>query len=319
MQIKNHVPCTVMSCIVMLLSHISLAQNSLSNILDKEINDKESQQKRFVYATFKGTHLVNANTIETIKKKELDFRVAHRFGDIGGEFGGEKRFFGLDNSTDIKISFDYGISNRLSFGIGRAKGATAVRQLYEASMKFKLIRQSENGGLPITVTAFSNVVATSMTSNIKPNTPDHFDKFEDRLSFAEELLIGCKLSDGFSLMVMPVFIHTNYVIANDDNNVYAIGVAGRLKITKRMSLVADYYKVYRSQQSIDRFKADGLTFYNPLGAGFEFETGGHVFDLTFTNCTAILENQFIPYTTTTWKMGQFRWGFNLSRIFSFKK
>lgn len=142
-----------MSCIVMLLSHISLAQNSLSNILDKEINDKESQQKRFVYATFKGTHLVNANTIETIKKKELDFRVAHRFGDIGGEFGGEKRFFGLDNSTDIKISFDYGISNRLSFGIGRAKGATAVRQLYEASMKFKLIRQSENGGLPITVTA----------------------------------------------------------------------------------------------------------------------------------------------------------------------
>jgi hypothetical protein len=319
MQKKYPVSYALVSCIVLLFSKISYGQNNLSNMLDKEVNEKESKKRHFVYATFKGTHLINAHTIETIKKRELDFRVAHRFGDIGGEFGGEKRFFGIDNSTDIKISFDYGLSNRLTFGIARAKGSTAVRQLYEASLKLKLIRQSENGGLPITVTAFSNVVATSMTSNTKLNTPDHFDKFSDRLSFVGELLIGCKISEGFSLMVMPVFVHTNYVIANDENDVYAIGVAGRLKITKRMGLVADYYKVFRNQASIDKFKADGLTFYNPLGAGFEFETGGHVFDLTFTNCTAILENQFIPYTTTTWKMGQFRWGFNLSRIFSFKK
>ncbi|AEV97305.1 hypothetical protein A4D02_16940 [Niastella koreensis] len=319
MEIKDHVSYIVMFVMALCYSGFSIAQSNLSNMLDKEISNKENNRRHFVYATFKGTHLVNANTIETIKGRELDFRVSHRFGDIGGEFGGEKRFFGLDNSTDIKISFDYGISDRLNFGIARAKGATAVRQLYEASLKFKLIRQGEEEGMPITVTAFSNVVATSMPSNVKPNTPDHFEKFQDRLSFAGELMIGCKISDGLSIMVMPVFVHTNYVIANDDNNVYAIGVAGRLKLTRRMSLVADYYKVYRSQQSIDKFKADGLTFYNPLGAGFEFETGGHVFDLTFTNCTAILENQFIPYTTTTWKMGQFRWGFNLSRIFSFKK
>jgi len=319
MQNKYPVSYALMSCIVFFLSKIGFGQNNLSNILDKEVNDRENSKRHFIYATFKGTHLINAHTIETIKKRELDFRVAHRFGDIGGEYGGEKRFFGLDNSTDIKISFDYGISNRLTFGIGRAKGATAVRQLYEASLKLKLIRQSENGGLPVTVTAFANAVATSMTSNVKPNTPDHFDTFNDRLSFVGELLIGCKISDGFSLMVMPVTVHTNYVIANDENDVYAIGVAGRLKITKRMGLVADYYKVFRNQKSIDKFKADGLTFYNPLGVGLEFETGGHVFDLTFTNCTSILENQFIPYTTTTWKMGQFRWGFNLSRIFSFKK
>jgi hypothetical protein len=303
----------------LLFSITGYAQNSLSDILEKEVKEKERTKKHFVFATFKGTHLINARTVETVKKKELDFRVSHRFGDIGGEFGGEKHFFGLDNSTDIKISFDYGISDRLTFGIGRAKGATAVRQLYEATLKFKLIRQSENGGLPFSVTAFANAVATSMTSNVKPNTPDHFEKFSDRLSFVGQLLIGCKISDGFSLMVIPAVVHSNYVIGNDENDVYAIGVAGRLKITKRMGLVADYFRVFRSQESIDRFKADGLTFYNPLGVGLEFETGGHVFNLTFTNCTAILENQFIPYTSTTWNMGQFRWGFNLSRIFSFKK
>lgn len=305
--------------VIFLISKTGFAQNSLSDILEKEVKEKENKKRHFAYATFKGTHLINARTVETIKRNELDFRVSHRFGDIGGEFGGEKHFFGLDNSTDIKISFDYGISNRLTFGIARAKGSTAVRQLYEANLKFKLVRQGENGGAPVTVTAFVNTVATSMNSNVKPNTPDHFEKFSDRLSFTGQLLIACKIADGFSLMLMPTAVHTNYVVQNDENDVYALGVAGRLKITPRMGLVADYFKVFRTQASIDKFKTDGLTFYNPLGVGLEFETGGHVFDITFTNCTAILENQFIPYTSTTWNMGQFRWGFNLSRIFSLKK
>jgi len=319
MQKIHRVRLSILTILVFIFSGSGFAQNRLSDALDKEVSTKENNKKHFAYATFKGTHLINARTIETIKKHELDFRVSHRFGDLGGEFGGIKRFYGLDNSTDIKISFDYGISDRLTFGIGRAKGATDIRELYEASLKFKMIRQGDDEGWPITVTAFVNTVASGMTSNVKPNTPDHFEKFSDRLSFAGEVFIASKISDGFSLMVIPAYIHTNYVIASDVNDVYAIGVAGRLKITKRMGLVADYFKVFRDQKSIDKFKANGLTFYNPLGVGLEFETGGHVFDLTFTNCTSILENQFIPYTTTTWKMGQFRWGFNLSRIFSLKK
>src|SRR4051812_26025943 len=117
MQLKNHVRYAFISSVILLFSKTGVGQGNLSNLLDKEVKEKESKKRHFVYATFKGTHLVNANTVETIKKNELDFRVAHRFGDIGGEFGGEKRFFGLDNSTDIKISFDYGISDRLTFGI----------------------------------------------------------------------------------------------------------------------------------------------------------------------------------------------------------
>ena len=120
-------------------------------------------------------------------------------------------------------------------------------------------------------------------------------------------------------MLMPTCVHTNYVTSNDQNTIYAIGIGVRLKLSKRMALVFDYFKIFRSNDSKNRFEATGLTFYNPLGAGIQFETGGHVFDFTFTNSTAILENQFIPYTTTSWTEWRFRWGFNLSRIFSFKK
>lgn len=296
-----------------------LAQDSLSNLLDKEMTQQTAGNKQFTYATFKGTQLVNSRTIETIGKHDLDFRVSHRFGDIGGEFGGEKGFFGLENSTDVKISFDYGITNRLTAGISRSKGATAVRQLYEASIKYKWLRQTDDGKMPFTVTSFSNAVVSSMASNVKANTPDHFNSFNDRLSFTNQLLIARKFSDRLSLMVMPTWIHTNYVTHNDQNDIYAIGIGGRLKLNNRMALIADYYRVFRTPASTNSFKDNGLAFYNPLGAGIEFETGGHVFDFTFTNSTAILENQFVPYTTTSWSQWRFRWGFNLSRIFSLKK
>lgn len=296
-----------------------LAQDSLSILLDKEVNQQMAGKKQLTYATFKGTQLVNSRTIETLGKHDLDFRVSHRFGDIGGEFGGEKNFFGLENSTDVKISFDYGISNRLTAGISRSKGATSVRQLYETSLKYKILRQTDDNKMPVTVTAFSNAVVSSMASNAKANTPDHFNTFSDRLSFTNQLMIARKFSGNLSLMIMPTWVHTNYVINNDQNDIYAIGIGGRIKLNNRMALIADYYKVFRSKASTDRFKANGLEFYNPLGAGIEFETGGHVFDFTFTNSTAILENQFVPYTSTSWTQWRFRWGFNLSRIFSLKK
>jgi len=305
--------------VAMLLVQKMYCQDSLDNILNNEVKIQQALKPAKVYATFKGTHLVNARTNETIKKKEIDFRVSHRFGDIAGEYGGEKSFFGLENSTDIKISFDYGITDRLTAGISRAKGATAIRQLYEGSLKYKVLEQTENNSMPISLTAFSSAVVSSMKSNSKINTPDHFDGFSDRMAYTGQLIIARKFSDRFSLMLIPTFVHTNYVISSDQNDMWAMGVGGRLKITKRMSLIVDYFKTFRGSKSIAEFKAKGLKFYNPLGIGLEFETGGHVFDFNFTNSTALLENQFIPYTTTSWLMGQFRWGFNISRIFSLSK
>jgi hypothetical protein len=297
-------------------TYTAQAQDDLMQALEK---DNKQNARVPVIATFKGTFLINSRTVETIHKRELDFRVSHRFGDIGGEYGGEKNFFGLENSTDIKISFDYGITDRLTIGLARTKGATAIRQLYEVSGKYKLTRQSADNSMPLTIVLTGNSVITSMQSNQRANVPDRFDKTADRVSFLGQVLIARKFSNKFSLQLTPTFVHTNYVINIDDNDIYALGISGRYKVTRKMALIADYFKVFRSTRSINAFKQNAIDLYNPLGVGLEFETGGHVFDFTFTNSTALLENQFIPYTSTTWNSGQFRWGFNLSRTFAFKK
>jgi hypothetical protein len=291
--------------------------NSAENLGDLFSEIKE--QNRPVIASFKATHIISAQSNETVKKNELQFLVAHRFGDAGGEYGGAKTFFGLDNSTDIKLSFDYGITNRLSVGIARAKGATAIRQLVEGNLKYKLIQQTIDNNVPISITVFGNAVISTMESNIKTNVPDHFDSFSDRWSFTTQAIIVRKFNSSFTLALLPTYINHNQVLEGDQNGTFALGVGGRLKFTKRLALIADYFYTFRSDATLNFYKSNGLNFYNHLGVGIEIETGGHVFQLSFMNSGALLENQFIPYTTSNWSAGQFRWGFGFGRTFPLKK
>lgn len=303
---------------VMMLPVFSVtAQDNMENYLPSETTSEKDTIP--VYATFKSSKIINARSNELVHKGELDLIISHRFGDAGGHYGGFKTFYGTDNATDIKIAFDYGLSDRLAIGISRTKGATAIRQLLEANCKYKLLEQTEKDRIPLGITFFGNAVVSTMGSNVNPKVPDHFDTFSDRWSFVAQTIFTRKFSSSFSLALLPTYTHYNRVGYGDSNDVFAIGIGARAKLTKRMALIADYFYTFDSENRKAYFEKNGLPFYNPLAVGLEIETGGHVFQLTFMNSTALLENQFIPYTTTSWGKGQFRWGFSISRPFSFKR
>ncbi|MRG47718.1 hypothetical protein GFS24_21525 [Chitinophaga sp. SYP-B3965] len=296
---------------LLLVAPAVMAQDDLSKMFGKD-----SVSRQPVIATFKSTRVINAQSNETLKKGELDFRVAHRFGDLAGGDGGAKTFFGMDNSSDIRIAFEYGITDRLMVGVSRAKGSGNFSQLYEALGKFKILQQTTDNSMPLGVTVFGNAVVTSMKSSTEEPDASYFDKFSSRMTYTGQIILSRKFGNILSLAVLPTYIHRNRVVFMDQNDMFAVGVGGRLRFSKRLALVVDYFLPFREQASKDYFEGRGTKFYNPLGVGLEIETGGHVFSVNFTNTTAILENQFIPETTSTWKEGQFRWGFNISRRFS---
>ncbi|WP_316795001.1 DUF5777 family beta-barrel protein [Pedobacter agri] len=288
--------------------------------LEKELGGMNSKGEK-VMATFKSGKLINLHTNETIHKNELDFKVDHRFGDIAGSNGGVSQFFGLDNSTDIRIGFDYGITDRLTVGLARAKGATAVQQLIELNLKMRLIEQTTDDQIPVSITGFlSNTTAAVKANREDPTAATSYGKFTDRMSYVSQIIFARKFSPGLSLVLIPTYIHRNYTQFNDQNDLFALGGGGRLKLSKRISFVVDYTIPFRNAQQKAYLEEVNLKkFYNTLGVGLEMETGGHVFHLNFTNATAIQEMQFIPETTTTWTKGQYRWGFSISRRFSFTK
>jgi hypothetical protein len=257
-----------------------------------------------VQATFKSTHLVLLNTNETQKKNDLAFWIGHRFGDIGGQFGGAKTLFGLDLAPDVYIGFDYGFTDRLTLGLGRSK----FDATYNFLAKYKLIQQKEKT-TPFSLTLFGQTAIVSRAAF----SPSEFLKQADRVSHFLSGIFTSKVSQNFSLLVSPgILLRSKTTEAKDPNSLISVGFGGRLKLYKRFSLIADYTLV----EGLGR--PDDLTtkFYNPLGAGIEIETGGHIFSLNFQNSPYIIENNFIPNTQKSWRDGGVRWGFSVSRNFA---
>lgn len=275
-----------------------------------------SQDKKPVQL-FSSEKAINANTPEVVPKGKMAFKVTHNFGDIAGDNGGARRFFGLDNSSDIRIAFTVGVANRLDLTAARAKGAGLHQQLYELGLKYQLLQQLENDpSRPIAVTLFANNVLTANKASTFPNQDNSFEDFSDRLSQVLQLIIARKMGK-VSVQLNPTFVNRGYAVSYDKKTMFALGGAVKLPLGGRINLVLDYFHPFRDKASKDAFKAnENITFYDPLGVGFEVLTAGHIFRLNFTNSTEILENRFIPRTITSWGEGQFRWGFTITRNFT---
>lgn len=184
-------------------------------------------------------------------------------------------------------------------------------------MKYKLLQQTTDDKMPLSVTLYGNTVISGMESLDLETSDADFQNFGDRMSFTLQTILTRKFSRNFSFALLPTYIHRNYVTFMDMGDMFALGAGGRLKFSKRMALVVDYFLPFRTSASKDYFRdVQEFNFYHPLGIALEIETGGHVFNLSFTNSTALLDTQFIPSTSTSWTKGEFRWGFNISRVFT---
>lgn len=264
---------------------------------------------------FYSPRLINANTVALIPKGILEFKVSHNFGDAAGELGGIKNFFGLDDAQDIRIGLQYGLSKRLNISAARYKGSFQVQRIYELGLKWSLLQQGDNDpSRPLSLALYANAAIATMKSGTDPDQEGFQNGFSERLSNMYQLMLAKKFGR-ISLQLNPTLVHRNFALPYDQKTLFAMGGAGRIHLGGRYSLLLDYFHTFRNKSSIDSFKTRSVNFYDVLGVGFEILTGGHVFQLNFTNTQDILENRFVPRTVKSWGKGQFRWGFTVARDF----
>ncbi|HRO43793.1 MAG TPA: DUF5777 family beta-barrel protein [Flavipsychrobacter sp.] len=266
--------------------------------------------REYTTATFKTTRIANGHSIENTAKGVLDFRINHRFGLL---HSGVKDFFGLDGAT-TRIGFDYGITDWLMIGMGRS----SFMKEYDGFAKVRLLRQRDGGGMPFSL---SYVGAISVQTMDKPAyIPDSVEYyFSNRLAYVNQLLIARKFSNAFSLQLMPTHVHYNLVnFKNEPNDVVALGIGGRVKLSNRISLTAEWYYQIEGTKRFVEGQPNVMT-KNPLTIGFDIETGGHVFQLLFSNSTAISERNLVGQTVNDWGDGDIHFGFNISRVFTVVK
>jgi hypothetical protein len=290
-----------------------MAQDSLFVVAN------EAPEKKPV-VIFNESKAINANTTEVVGKGKMEFKVTHNFGDIGGKFGGLRNFFGLDEARDVRIAFEIGLGNKFDITFARSRGTDAGRQqrLWELGLKYQLMRQLENDpSHPLSLAFYANAVIASNVASKLENLDNSFRSLSDRTSYVFQLILARKMKK-VSLQLNPTLVTRGHWISYDQKTLFALGGAIKFPLMHNLNLVVDYFHTFRSQASTDSFakQATPIKFYDPLGIGFEIVTPGHVFHLNFTNAAEILENRFIPRTTTSWGKGQFRWGFTIARKFS---
>jgi hypothetical protein len=164
--------------------------------------------------------------------------------------------------------------------------------------------------MPFSLSYAGAISAQTMKAPTLPAGQDYL--FTNRLYYVNQLLIARKMNRWLSLQLMPTHIHYNLVPNTvEPNNTLALGLGGRVKISNRIALTGEYY--YR----FDEAKLSG--YQNALSFGVDIETGGHVFQLLFTNCSTITERAFIGQTLDSWSKGDVHFGFNISRVFTIVK
>ena len=272
--------------------------------LESLLEDQMGESTGFTSATFKASRILNGHSIERTHEGQLDFRISHRFGRINE---GAYEFFGLDQAH-IHLGLEYGIKDWIMIGIGRGTFEKTV----DGFTKFSLLRQSTGArNMPVSVSFMSGIYV----NGLRWSEPERENYFRHRLSFAYQLLIARKFSPGFSLQLTPSYLHRNFVeTSQDPNDIFALGAGSRIKLSKRVSINAEYFYL---------FKPDNETLsteiYNPLSLGIDIETGGHVFQIILTNSLGMTENAFLGHTTGRWLDGDIHIGFNISRMFQLKK
>jgi hypothetical protein len=272
---------------------------AFSNLRSQELlNELEDENpSEHVTASYKNSRVINAQSLETTPKRVLDFRISHRFGRVNG---GLYELFGLDDAG-IRIGFDYGITKRLQAGFGRS----SYEKTYDGYLKYRLMWQTSDNKVP-----FSIILVSGMSVNsLRPDNSIFEHTFDMRLAYSNQMIIGRKFSNKLSLQIMPTIIHRNLVrTAEEKNTVFVIGAAGRFKLLPRLALNAEYFYVLPDQLTEE--------YKNSFSVGFDIETGGHVFQLHFTNSPIMFEKGFITETTGRWGKGDIHFGFNISRVFN---
>ncbi|MAJ51377.1 MAG: hypothetical protein CMB82_07180 [Flammeovirgaceae bacterium] len=278
--------------------NLGWAQEDLDALLD-ELAPLAPQE---VIATFKSGKIINLHTNERVAAGNLELRISHRFGRLDG---GLYELWGLDEAT-IRIGLDYGLSDRLALGFGR----NSYKKIYDGFFKYSIASQKING-FPISIVGISSLAINSS----RFTDPNRDNYFRSRLTYVHQLVLARKFTSRLSLELVPSWVHYNLVSSpSDQSDIPVLAAGGRMKVSKRVSINAEYG--FRFQLNDDA--ANINDFYDSFSVGVDIETGGHVFQLQFTNSLPMVETGFLTQTNERWSKGGIHFGFNITREFVLK-
>lgn len=270
-------------------------------VLMAQLDRKLVVSNQTVESTFMAPKNINLYTIEPLSKGELHYSIMHTFGEVNS---GVSNLWGIDQGANVRFSFEYGLSDALSVGIGRS----SLDKVYDLTSRVALLKQKSTDRNSLSISLIPSIGITTASFTF---LQDDYS-LSDRLNFSLSLPMGYKLNESLSLQLTPIFASFNRVgpelnIADSSvNQYYSIAASGRYKIRPRTAITFQHVPPITN--------ADNLT--SNLAIGIDIETGGHVFQMFFTTSNALNESYLISNVNGNLFDGGYRFGFNVNRLFA---
>lgn len=286
----------------------TVARAQSTDLLD-ELNMLSSEEIVFTPPAFKTLQIGNLQSTKLAANNDLYLNVSHRFGSLNT---GIREFYGLDQAN-TRIQLLYGISDNVQVSLSR----DSFEKTYSSALKLRLLRQSNK--MPVAIVAyFTTDINTLVTKSSYPGL-----LLYDRFAYTSQFLVSRRMSEKLTIELAPIYVRQNLIDLNYAQTTipatrpmsflkapwsqYLVAIGGRYKLSKRVSLNMDYaYNVSKSNTSL---------YKNPLAIGLDIETGGHVFQLLFTNSRASNNAGYLTETLGDWTKGEISFGFNVVRVF----
>ena len=215
--------------------------------------------------TFESANVFDNPTAMVPIKGTFEMDIQHRFGTVTK---GYKDLWGIYAPSNIRLGFNYAPIKNLSVGFGLTK----ERLQWDFNAKYAIFQQMKDGGMPLSITWFSNMVVDGREKK-------YFVRGSDRLSYYHSLIIARKITNRISLQVAPNLSFRNNVEGYyDDSGVIQkkmenahFGISGlaRIKYSGSGAVILGF------DQAITQHAANNP--YPNICFGFEFTTSAHSF------------------------------------------
>ena len=249
-----------------------------------------------VDATFDATTLMDNQTVMSPYAGGLEFNILHRFGTVKN---GISDIYGIYAPSNIRMGFNYGITEKIMVGIGSTKDY----KLQDLQWKYAILRQTQSGKMPVSLSYYGNAVLDARAKDAFG--PEAQYRSIHRFSYFSQLIVARKLNEKISLQVAPGFIYYNAVEEGLKNANFSIHAGARAKVIGYHSILLEYDQLLTKQDIEVQPKPN-------LSLGYEIGTGTHAFQIFVANYSGIINQRNLLYNTNDFTKGEFLFGFNIT-------
>jgi hypothetical protein len=189
--------------LIVFLLYLSGYSQVMDSVTEEPIDTvafQKAEGKKPIQNPWTCTMLVDAQTSLLPTKGSFEIIIQHRFTNLDN---GIKDLFGLYGASNICLSLNYAILDRLMIGFSTEKD----KKFQELYLKAKLLEQNKSGKMPLSLTFFGNAAINARNKSFYGSNY----KFMDKLSYFGELILARKFCNIFSLEAAVSYSHFNAV------------------------------------------------------------------------------------------------------------